>query len=346
MVDSLIHGPSTSAFLPDHTSSKELADQFAVFFSEKIDKIRTELQEKQTESEAIIEDIPPLPSECILSDFEPASEEEVLQIIGSAPTKHCQLDPLPTWLLKKNLVSLVCFITYIIICSLQSGVFPESMRHAIVSPLLKKLLLDAQVWKNYRPVSNLTFLSKVLERVVAKRFRSHLTVRDLYEIFQSAYRDAHSPETALVRVQNDILISMDQGNVVALVLLDLSAAFDTVDHAILLRRLEQRTGLSGTVLNWFSSYLTGRTQSVVIDGESSERHVLRYGVPQGSVLGPILFTVYTLPIGDIIRRHGIPFHFFADDEQLYVSIKPPHDGSLMSVAQERLGNCVADLSNG
>ena len=112
-------------------------------------------------------------------------------------------------------------------------------------------------WKNYRPVSNLSFISKILERVVASRLLKHLEEEQLLEKLQSAYRPNHSMETALVRVQNDILMNMEQQKVTILVLLDLSAAFDTVHHKTLLDHLQKYFSLTGTLLQWFQSYLEG-----------------------------------------------------------------------------------------
>ncbi len=118
-------------------------------------------------------------------------------------------------------------------------------------------------------------------------------------------KKGHSCETALLRVQTDILLAMDKQRVVILVLLDSSAAFDTIDHNILLNRLSERIGIKGKALQWFSSYLSDRVQSVHVQGKSSRSMPLLHGVPQGSVLGPILFTIYTLPLGDIMRKHGV-----------------------------------------
>ncbi len=126
----------------------------------------------------------------------------------------------------------------------------------------------------------------------------------------------HSTETALLRVQNDILMQLDKGDAVLLVLLDLSAAFDTIDHAILLKRMAKRCGFKGTVLNWIKSYLSDGKQKVVIDGEESDTKNIKYGVPQGSVLGPILFTIYMQPLGDLIRKQDLKYHIYADDTQL------------------------------
>ena len=144
-------------------------------------------------------------------------------------------------------------MTSIINDSLRSGVFPSIYKSAIVTPLLKKPSLDPN---NYQPVSNLSFISKILEKVVAPQLMSHLNRHNLFSSFQSAYRPSHSTETALLKVVNDLLLAMDEGKLSVLVLLDLSAAFDTIDHDILLHRLQHVFGIQGTVLSWFRSYLT------------------------------------------------------------------------------------------
>ena len=206
--------------------------------------------------------------------------------------------------------------------SLESGVVPGCFKKALVRPLLKKPSLDADCLKNYRPVSNLSFISKQTERVVAARLNEHMSQFELFEPLQSAYKARHSSETALIHVQNNILRAMDQGKVGILLLLDMSAAFETVDHRTLLDRLHAEIGIVGTALDWFESYLVDRHQVVPIRDEHSDSCLLHYGVPQGSVLGPQLFTVYTSPLGRIIRAHGLDYHLFADDSQLYVFVKP------------------------
>ena len=233
-------------------------------------------------------------------------------------------------------------MTSIINMSLESGVVPRCFKKALVRPLLKKPSLDAECLKNYRPVSNLSFISKQTERVVAARLNEHMSQFELFEPLQSAYKVRHSCETALIHVQNNILCAMDQGKVGILLLLDMSAAFETVDHITLLDRLHTELGIGGTALDWFESYLVDRHQVVAIGGEHSDSHLLRYGVPQGSVLGPQLFTVYTSPLGRIIRAHGLEYHLFADDSQLYVFVKPVEanvDGAI-----GRLEKCCHDIS--
>eukprot|EP00918_Siedleckia_nematoides_P074179 GHVU01162097.1.p1 GENE.GHVU01162097.1~~GHVU01162097.1.p1 ORF type:complete len:151 (-),score=1.78 GHVU01162097.1:174-626(-) len=139
---------------------------------------------------------------------------------------------------------------------------------------------------------------------------------------QSAYTLGHSVETALLRVQNDILHALDQKKCVALILLDVSAAFDTLDDLVLRRTLKTRIGFDGIILDWFSSYLSSRIQQVNTDNSLSEPIKLCYGVPQGSVLRPILFTLYTPPLANIVRNHNLSFQIYADDTQLYVSFNP------------------------
>ena len=213
------------------------------------------------------------------------------------------------------------------------------MKQAIVSPLLKKAGLDHNVLKNFRPVSNLPFISKVLERVVLKQLLQHLSVNNLLEINQSAYRTDHSTETAVLSVINELLANADNRHVSMLTLLDLSAAFDTLDHSVLLKRLEVTFGVRKTVLSWFKSYLSNRTQCVSVGGHTSDSCKLDCGVPQGSVLGPVLFTLYTQPLSDVIASHNCDFHKYADDTELHRSAPPDSFTSAQSVVQR----CVDDV---
>ena len=221
---------------------------------------------------------------------------------------------------------------------------PISMKNAVLSPLLKKPSLDFEIFSNFRPVSNLKFLSKVIEKVAAMRLTNYLCDNDLNESLQSAYKKHHSCETALLRVQNDILKSIDDKQCVVLLLLDLSAAFDTVDHKILLHRLRSRFGIKGKALSWLQSYLTDRSQSVQIDGFTSSVRPLRFGVPQGSVLGPLLYLLYTAPLGDLIRWHDMDFHLYADDTQLYTTFSCDDKDDLTTTIS-RIESCLVDITN-
>ena len=172
---------------------------------------------------------------------------------------------------------------------------------------------------NYRPISNLSNISKLLERIIYNRLSQHIHSFNTYSIFQSAYRRFFSTETALLKIQNDLLLAMDKQKVTALVLLDLSAAFATIDHMHLLHLLENWFGVSGSALLLLSSYLSSRSQSVIINGHCSSSEPLVTAVPQGSVLGPLFFTSYTTPIAHVIHTQSFSYHLYADDTKIYIS---------------------------
>ena len=315
-------GKVSSSPLPDHKDPKELAENFCAFFMNKIFKIRERLDLRNMESEGDeFQDDPASTNIPLLDSFSPTTEDEVRNLVLSLPSKSCALDPIPTTLLKQCLGSLLPVLVSVINKSLLHGHVPTSLKFALVKPLLKKPTLDKDELGNYRPVSNLTYISKLVERIVAVRLRGHMLSNQLLDPNQSAYRQGHSTETVLLKVTNDILTSLDTGHEVLLVLLDLSAAFDTVDHTLLLDRLQTRIGLGASALTWFKSYLQDRHLSVSIAGSSSQHVALEFGVPQGSVLGPVLFTIYTIPLGDVISRCSIPYQLFADDSQLQDSAR-------------------------
>ncbi len=197
----------------------------------------------------------------------------------------------------------VSSIQTIINFCLVSGTVPAFLKHAVVHPLLKKPNVDVKCLNNYRPISKLPFFSKVMEKVVQSQLLLFLNSTMIFEPFQSGFATYHSTETALLKVMNDLLLAVDSGENAVLILLDLSAAFDTVDHDILLSHLEHWVGIKDTALSWFKSYLKSRTLSVAIGQFSSSSVSLPYEVPQGSILGPLVFNLYMLPLGNIIRKY-------------------------------------------
>ena len=147
---------------------------------------------------------------------------------------------MPTWLAKNVCDAVAPIITMMCNASIEQSKFPNCHKSAIVKPLLKKTNLDLSDLNSYRPISNLSFVSKLLEQLIDSRFTEHADLNDLFSPVQSAYRKHYSTETALVKVHNDLVAGIDQGHIGALMLLDMSAAFDTVDHHILLEILERR----------------------------------------------------------------------------------------------------------
>ena len=207
--------------------------------------------------------------------FKSVSCDELSYLVPRSTSKPCMLHPIPASVLKNCFDLILLFITKVANCSLQNYTLTPDMKRAIVCPSLKKPSLDYQLYKNHRPISNLMFLSKCYEKVAASQFISHLGKNKLEEMFQSAYKVGHScTESSLLRVHNNVLCALDDGMCVMLLLLDLSAAFDTVDHGILLSRLSQCTGVQGSACIWFESYLSNRSQLVQIrDTSSSDRQL-------------------------------------------------------------------------
>ena len=304
---------------PESPDASSLANTFLDFFKDKIDRIRTKFLPSHSPDPFLF---PPAPPPKMIN-FIPATLAEIYKLISASESKQCPLDSIPTFLLKLCFNELGPIITNLVNLSLSEGIFPSSFKQALVQPLLKKPSLSTDDLNNFRPISNLTFISKILEKVVASRIQSHLSSNSLSSSsFQSAYRIFHSTETTLLKIHNDLILAMDRGEVTSLILLDLSAAFDTVDHSILLTRLQNWFGLDGLSLDWFSSYLSLRSQAVSINDSISAFSTLSYGVPQGSVLGPLLFTLYTTPLGSVISKNSLKYHLYADDTQLYISFTP------------------------
>ena len=326
----------SSSSLPN-SSSKHSADQFCTYFVDKIKTFRSKFP---------LIDLNPLSlpdkSLPIFSSYKLVSLDEIKQLILSSSKSICLLDPVPSNLLPYCIDSIAPIITRIVNLSLSSGVFSKQLKSALVKPLLKKSNLDPNDLKNYRPISNLFFLSKLIECVIAARLSSHLSYHNLMSKLQSAYRKFHSSETALLNVQNDILASLDSGHSTALLLLDLSAAFDTIDHSILTHRLQHWFGISYSTLNLLSSFPSDRFQTIIIIPASKSNLVLlEYDVPQGSVLGPQLYSLYTTPLHSIISKYpGLRCHFYADDTQiLYLSFS----NELASSAFTSIETCIKDI---
>ena len=337
----LLLGRSRDELYPPHTDPATLSNDFGRFFVQKIANIRSKLDEDEPRMHSSTEEEPFTYTGQPFTKFEPVTLASVRNLITSSPSKTCANDPVPTRVVKDCLDELLPVISSMVNLSLENGHFPDAWKEALVKPKLKKSGMDL-VKKNYRPVSTLPLLSKLTEKAVTKQTVHHMTSHGLFPALQSAYRQSHSTETALLRVRNNILMNMNKQHVTLLVFLDLSAAFDTVDHSILLRRLKCTFGLNGNALDWFRSYLTDRSQRVVIENTRSNKFDLKSGVPQGSCLGPLLFSIYTSDLFTIVSRHLPAVHCYADDTQLYLAFKP-EDRATQDTAIAAMEACIRDI---
>jgi len=331
-LETLLRRNDETPVLPRPEATKK-AEEFINFFDQKVSMIRDATATTKQPSYL------PQCSDESLSVFAAITPDQIVKLVSSCSNKCCGLDPIPTNLLKNCIDLLAPFISKVFARSLSEGHVPLSQKVAIIRPHLKKRGLDATDCKNFRPVSNLSFLSKLLEKIVANQVNDFLQRCKAYPLLQSAYRKFHSTETALLKVFSDLCKAVDEGNICLLGLLDLSAAFDTVDHHILLTRLNSSFGISGTVLDWFRSYLNDRRQFVSMSGCKSSFSNVRCGIPQGSILGPLLFILYTSPLTDIINAHGLWSHCYADDTQIYFYCSPDQVINLTN----SFSRCIADL---
>ena len=301
--------------LPDYTDDiSKLASDFNQYYIEKIDKIRESMPQNWKDHHEKDSSV------TLLFEFEPTTQQEIDVIIKESGMNCSPDDILPQKLYEDNISCLLPVITDLVNLSLSSGSI-DGAKLGNVIPLIKNQKLDANNLKNYRPVTNLTFLGKLIERVVLKRLESQLAKNNLNCSDQFAYKKHHSTETLLIKLTNDILIAADEKSATVVMLLDLSAAFDTVDHDVLLRILKNEIGVRGIALAWFTSFLKGRSQCIRLGKVTSETVTIRFGIPQGSVLGPVLFNLYIRSIYAAVKKLDFNILGYADDHQIYQSFK-------------------------
>ena len=320
--------------LPTIYPSADLPSIFIKHFTNKVEKLRASIASEHVTSTLVTGT-----TAATFSSFEKVSQLTVKECILNSAPKSCELDPIPSKLLIERLDSILPSLTLLFNSYLASGIFPQCFKSALVTPILKKRCLDHNDLNNYRPVSNLCFIAKILKKLVLSQVSSYLNSHNLYNTCQSAYRPCHSTETALLKVVNDLFLSLNKGNISVLAMLEFSSAFDTIDHPILVHRLHTDFGFTDTVLQWFSSYLTNRTRFISLSNHCSAFAPVHSGVPQGSVLGPMLFTMYIKPLSAIIDSHSIIHHSFADDLQLQMSVPADRISELLHSMQ----SCIGDV---
>ena len=318
LLDTLLGHRSVSV-LPDSTSNTELANRFSNYFTTKIAQIRDLIAATPVAESFSVDFNVRFPSNLVFTHFEPVQENTVSRYIREVNMTYCSLDPINVSKLDLSFEKAAPYIMSIINSCFSEAHFVASEKRALIRPGLKKAGLDKEVLSNYRPISNLSLLSKYIERAMLDQLVPFLEQVEAISKYQSAYRKFHSTDTALCKIHDDLVQNACMGKVSILVFLDLSAAFDTVDHQILLSDFNNYC-IEGPAFRLLESYLLNRTQSVIIGESVSEPQPLSCGVPQGSVLGPILFLIYMSTIVFLLDAHGVSYHFYADDSQLYICI--------------------------
>ena len=297
------------------TKAEILNDQFCSVFTQEHPEVPVEPESN----------IPPMPNITIYVDG-------VLKLLKDLnPNKSSGPDEIPARLLKLAAEELAPALSLIFQKSLDSGEVPNSWLQANITPLFKKG--DRTIASNYRPVSLTSICSKLLEHIIHSNIMKHFNKHSILTDKQHGFRQKHSCESQLILTVNDLAKSLDNKSQVDMIIMDFSKAFDVVPHNRLISKLH-RYGLHGTTLTWISGFLKHRTQRVVVSGEKSAWSNVISGVPQGTVLGPLLFLVY---INDLPDNLHSSVRLFADDCVIYREIKNDLDSELLQEDLHTLG---------
>ena len=328
-------GLKREKILPTVTSNYEdMTNDFVNYFEDKIEKIcysfydQAEIEVPRLNNPRQIDK---------LSHFNTLSFNEFKKITTKIKNTYCENDPFPISDITnaKNFDQLQGIYLDTVNMSLTQAIFPESEKLASIKPIYKGKG-DIECLNSYRPISNLSYLSKIIERTVYEQTWAFLRSQKIIPNEQSAYRENHSTETTVCAITSDMTEIVANGKCGILIMLDLSAAFDTVDHKLLLDDL-RHVGIDNAVYNWYDSYLKNREVQVVISGEKSEIKKLARGVPQGSVLGSLLFCIYTIELSNILNKHNVKFKLYADDTQFYFPIDNVDD------AKKKIDEIMKDI---
>ena len=270
-----------------------------------------------------------------MTHFRPISDEKTLKILNNMKKTTCDVDPCNMNFLMEFKGILLGTWTKIINKSLLSGYFLQSWKKAIIRPLIKSSKLHRE-FKNYRPISNLSFISKLIEKAALLQISTFFEGQNLLPTYQSAYCKHHSTETAVLNICDEILENAEHNKLTAMVCLDLSAAFDTVNHSILKSVMEHYFGLKDTALKWLSSYISNRQFSVKIGNSLLHSHTINFSVPQGRILGPVLFSYYVSTLPEVIKQNSDTIILGYADDHAFTHAFTQKDTLVKQIVEEKV----------
>lgn len=315
--------------------NEQKAEAFNKHFSTVADRLRSILPQMKFDLSRLLNFVKSKKDESILFSIPPISNKKIISsLMKMGSNKATGIDKISVKMLKIAAPIVAPSIARLINYSITSEVFPQRWKIAKVTPLFKSG--DSSNVTNYRPISVLPILSKLIERHVHDALYSYLSDNNLLYTRQSGFRKIHSTETALIKIVDDLLFSLDKNRVSGMILIDYCKAFDMIDHSILLEKL-QAYGMVNSSVNWFQSYLNDRRQLVSLGGKQSSMTFVHHGVPQGSILGPLLFIAF---INDLPLHVGSSMiDLYADDTTLTSSSN--YDS--INLLQESLNNSITEV---
>ena len=334
IINNILNRTQTKIY-PENYVPVKLANDFEDYFTNKIELIRKEIESRNQRSK--LQDVCSV-STPLFVEFGNVTDDELKSVLRLIKRKYSPVDNIPEEALSSVFDAAFSNIKYIVNFSLQNGIFPDHLKTSYITPIIKGKKLDCNSLSNYRPLSSTPFLAKIIEKNVALQLEVYLQDNNMQLDLQSAYKKNFSCETALTKVYNDVLTYLDSNTGIIMVFLDLSAAFDTIDHDLMLKKLRNIYLMDGNTLKWFKSYLENRQSYVKIDDHLSRGRRSRSGVPQGTILGPILFSMYIQDVHNIISSHGLQYHIYADDIQIYFKYSKNNHSKF-----HNLTNCLSDI---
>ena len=331
-------GTVKEKILPKFSTETAVAEQLSNFYIDKIKNIRNYIDMnsdcKRTNTSQTI-----TKNTARAFEFAEITMKDLEDITKSVKKKTCQLDPAPTTFVMQFFTKISPFILHLLNSAICTQSFPDNLKHAIIIPVIKNTKLDQDELSNYRPVSNLPMLSKFCERGLYIQVENYIEDQNLHAHSQSAYRKHNSCETAILRITENIQQNLFKKRYVALLLLDSSSAFDTIDHQILFTKLRHNFNFGTKAINTIKSYLTNRSFSVKINKTTGTPKLIQTGVPQGSLLGPLLYILYTKELDSIAKKHNLEISTYADDIQLYISFQSIHSDQTCA----RMETCLFEI---